>query len=199
MRHTIETAFGGLKANKSRSGLTILGIVIGITAIMVVMSVGRGAESLILNQIEGIGATSVFVEPGREPKGPSDFAEAFTDSIKDREVTALRKLQSQGLEDLSPMVMLAASVVYERETQRGSIQGIGPLIFSTLKLEPEEGLFFTEDDVRRETESHEKGLIIIPPGQVPFFLGKAVPLAVDNLDLVLHRGWERFADRYFND
>ena len=149
MRHTIETAFGGLEANKSRSGLTILGIVIGITAIMVVMSVGRGAESLILNQIEGIGATSVFVEPGREPKGPSDFAEAFTDSIKDREVTALRKLQSQGLEDLSPMVMLAASVVYERETQRGSIQGIGPLIFSTLKLEPEEGLFFTEDDVRQ--------------------------------------------------
>lgn len=58
---------------------------------------------------------------------------------------------------------------------------------------------FTVDDVRRETESYEKDLTIIPPDQIPPFLDKAVPLAVDNLDLVLRRGWERFADRYFND
>ena len=149
LQHVVETAFGGLRANRSRSALTILGIVIGITAIMVVMSVGRGAENLILNQIQGIGATSVFVEPGREPQGPSDFSEAFTDSIKDREVQALRKLGPSGLQDLTPMIMLAATVAQQRETRRSTVLGAGPLLFETLKLEPDEGTFFTEDDVRQ--------------------------------------------------
>lgn len=58
---------------------------------------------------------------------------------------------------------------------------------------------FTVDDVRRETEFYEKTLKIITPDRVPSYLAKAVPLAVDNLDLALRRGWERFADRYFND
>lgn len=151
IQHTIETALGGLKANRTRSALTILGIVIGITAIMVVMSVGSGAESLILNQIQGLGADAVFVEPGREPKGPSDFSEAFTDSIKDREVEALRRLQNQGVDDLSPMVMLAETAQFERETKRGNILGIGPLLFDSLKLSPDEGVFFTDDDVRQRS------------------------------------------------
>lgn len=148
LRHVAETALGGLKANRSRSALTILGIVIGITAIMVVMSVGTGAENLILNQIQGIGATSVFVEPGREPKGPSDFSEAFTDSLKDREVEAVRRLTGSGLKDLTPMIMLAATVAQQRETRRSNILGAGPLLFETLNLEPADGAFYTEDSVR---------------------------------------------------
>lgn len=47
--------------------------------------------------------------------------------------------------------------------------------------------------------SYEKEASILPPQDVPFYLTEAIPLAVDNLDLVLKRGWERFEDRYFDD
>lgn len=91
-RYTVSTALSGLKSNKTRSGLTILGIVIGITSIMLIMSIGQGAESLILNEIGGLGAETIVIRPGQEPRGPSDFADTlFSDSLKSRDLNALRK------------------------------------------------------------------------------------------------------------
>ncbi|MBI4389291.1 MAG: hypothetical protein HY580_03845 [Nitrospinae bacterium] len=58
---------------------------------------------------------------------------------------------------------------------------------------------FTEQDVRGRTLQREPDLKIIPPGQIGVYLDKAEPLALDNMDLVLRRGWERFAGRYLND
>ena len=75
-----RVALRGLSTNKSRSALTILGIVIGITAIIVIMSVGKGAQSLILSQVQGLGSKTIAVLPGRPPSGPSDFAQLFSDS-----------------------------------------------------------------------------------------------------------------------
>ena len=58
---------------------------------------------------------------------------------------------------------------------------------------------FSAEDVRRESRSYERRLETIPPSEVDEYLDRAVPLAVDELDLVLRRGWERFADRYLDD
>ena len=65
LKHSVKTAFGGLKTNKTRSGLTILGIVIGITSIILMMSIGQGAENLILNEISGFGAETIAIRPGQ--------------------------------------------------------------------------------------------------------------------------------------
>ncbi len=58
---------------------------------------------------------------------------------------------------------------------------------------------FNKTDVREMTRDYEENLEILSSFDVPFYLSNAVPLAVDNLDLVLRRGWERFTDRYFDD
>ena len=58
---------------------------------------------------------------------------------------------------------------------------------------------FNGKNMRSATRKYEKDLEIIIPEDVDFYLSKAVPLALDNLDLVLRRGWERFSDRYFDD
>ena len=106
IKHSFKTALQGLKTNKSRSLLTILGIVIGIAAIILVMSVGKGAEELILNQIRGLGAKTIIIEPGREPRGPSDFAELFTDSLKKKDVEALKNPSNvRGLAIIAPLVL----------------------------------------------------------------------------------------------
>lgn len=57
---------------------------------------------------------------------------------------------------------------------------------------------FNGKDMRSATHEYEEGLEIITPNDIPFYLTKAVPLALDNLDLVLCRGLDRFTDRYFD-
>ena len=69
IQHNFLTAIGGLRTNKARSILTILGIVIGIMAIIIIVSLGQGAQNLILGQIQSIGAKTIAVVPGREPSG----------------------------------------------------------------------------------------------------------------------------------
>ena len=54
LKHSIQTAVTGLTTHKSRSALTILGVVIGITSIILVMSLGQGAQNLILSQVNGL-------------------------------------------------------------------------------------------------------------------------------------------------
>ena len=77
--HTTNTAFKSLRANRARALLTILGIVIGVTAIILVVSLGQGAQNLILDQIKSMGAKTIIVGAGREPKGPSDAGQIFND------------------------------------------------------------------------------------------------------------------------
>lgn len=152
-RYIILTAHRAIRANKVRSGLTVLGIVIGITAIMLIVSIGTGAKSLILEQIQGLGAETIVLRPGREPKGPSDFAQTlFADSIKDREVEALRrKANVPDLVDLAPVVFISDSVSYGGETDRPSIFGWSAefmLRMTTAKVA--KGIIFDDADIRQE-------------------------------------------------
>jgi len=150
LKHTLNTAVAGLKTNKSRSILTILGIVIGVTAIILIMAVGRGGEELILGQIRGLGSRTIIIEPGREPEGPSSFAELFTDSLREKEVMALKKPSNvQGLKELTPVVMQPAVVARESESVRTNVLGASDLITKILDVYPSEGIFFSEEDIRQ--------------------------------------------------
>ncbi|MBI4232861.1 MAG: ABC transporter permease, partial [Chloroflexi bacterium] len=65
----LRVATGALAANKLRSALTVLGIVIGITAVIALMSVGRGAQAAVTERIQGIGTNLLFVQPGQATEG----------------------------------------------------------------------------------------------------------------------------------
>ena len=68
------TAISSLSRNKSRSMLTILGIVIGIAAVILMLSIGQSAQGLILDQVADLGSDLMFIEPsaGDPMSGPPD-------------------------------------------------------------------------------------------------------------------------------
>ncbi|HOZ53048.1 MAG TPA: ABC transporter permease, partial [bacterium] len=71
LKQAFRTSIKALKANKARSFLTMLGIIIGVASVIIIMSVGAGAQSLILGQIEGLGANLISVTPGKsDDQGP---------------------------------------------------------------------------------------------------------------------------------
>ena len=156
-KYSIRTAFRGLETNRSRSILTLLGIVIGITAIILLMSVGEGARDLILKQIQGLGSKTIAVIPGREPKGPSDFASVFLDSLKEKDVRALKNKGNVPYgEDVMPVVFGSVRLSYEEETYQATILGGGDaetenLISKIFDIYPERGFLFTPEDVSSRT------------------------------------------------
>ena len=148
IRHRFKTALTGLTTNRSRSFLTILGIVIGITAIMLVVSLGAGAQNLILGQVQGLGTNTIAIIPGREPTGPSDSAQLYSDSLKAKDVVALQnKANVPGLKSIMPTVLGGDVASYESNTYQVSIFGATDLMASIFDLNPSHGSFFTQDDV----------------------------------------------------
>ncbi len=149
LRHSFKTAVAGLRTHKSRSALTVLGIVIGITAIILVMSLGEGAQNLILGQIQGIGATTIAIVPGRQPKGPTDIISTFTDSLTKRDIDALeRKGNAPYVDAIMPIVFGSQSVAYERETYRPTIFGVTNLFAEIYDVYPVEGRLFTDEEIK---------------------------------------------------
>ena len=60
----LKVAFRALGRNKLRTALTMLGIVIGVGAVIVLVSIGQGAQSMVLDQISSMGSNMLFVQPG---------------------------------------------------------------------------------------------------------------------------------------
>ena len=89
LRKLLSTSASGLRTHKSRSLLTILGIVIGITSIIMVMSLGKGAQNLILQQIQSVGSKIIGIVPGRHPTSIVDSLSTFTDSLKKKDLDSL--------------------------------------------------------------------------------------------------------------
>lgn len=147
--YSLKTAIRGLTTNKSRSILTILGIVIGIAAIILIVSIGQGAQNLILQQIQGLGSNTIVVIPGRQPKGPADAAQVFSDSLKEKDLEALKKKSNvPGLKTIVPILFGGESATYQNEAYRLTIFGSAEQISEILDIYPDTGSFFTAEDVK---------------------------------------------------
>lgn len=153
LRSTISIAFKALIRNKSRSALTILGIVIGIASIMMIFTIGKGAESSILGELSGLGAETIVIRPGQEPSGPSDFADTlFSDSLTSADIVALQNPANvPTLESVSPGVVVPGSVSYGGETFTGITFGwSADMLEDAFNLYPETGSFFGEGEIKRK-------------------------------------------------
>lgn len=149
LKYYFKTASIGLGTYKSRTILTILGIVIGITAIILILSLGKGAQNLILSQIQSIGPKVIAIMPGRQPKGPTDILSTFTDSLKQRDLDALQnKSNVPHLERIMPVVFGSASAVYGSETFQPTILGVTDYFAQIYGIYPDEGRLFTDDEVK---------------------------------------------------
>ncbi len=150
-RYIFKNVLGGLKTNKSRSFLTILGIVIGIASVILIMSIGQSAKSLILSEVETLGGNFVQINPGKEPEGLTDMADIlFANSLKDREIDALKnKSNVPDLIDITPSLMVPGSVSYGGEVYKPTILGwSADWLGKIYKVYPEQGNYFTEDDIK---------------------------------------------------
>jgi putative ABC transport system permease protein len=148
LRQLAKTATAGLATNRSRSFLTILGIVIGITAIIIVMSLGQGAQGLILGEIQSIGSRVIGIVPGRQPTSPTDFLSTFTDSLKKSDLVALQnKSNVPHGATVMPVVFGSEAASWQTNTYQATLLGTTELFGDVYNVTTDEGEMFGADDV----------------------------------------------------
>ncbi len=91
----LKFSFKNLRANKKRSFLTILGIVIGVAAVIIIMAVGAGAQSLIFNQISAQGSNLIGILPGYSDENgpPASVMGVVVTTLKEDDAEALRQIK----------------------------------------------------------------------------------------------------------
>lgn len=150
LKHIILTSVRALRTHKSRSALTILGIVIGVSAIILVMSLGKGAEAMILDEVSGLGPETVVLRPGASM---ADITQTlYSQSITSSDLEALERKQNvPNLIEVIPFVITYEPIEYQGKVYRPSIMG-GPaeFMFTFLGVELAEGRLYTDDDIDQE-------------------------------------------------
>lgn len=108
---SIQTSIKGLLAQKLRTLLTMLGIIIGIASVILMTSLGKGVEGLILNQLESFGPDAVFIEPGggNQQGAPPNFSQLT--ALKYEDYQAIVRLQNVG--DAAPIKYVDATMSRE--------------------------------------------------------------------------------------
>lgn len=147
-----KIAIKALLLNRIRSFLTMLGIIIGITAVIILISAGRGAQSLILSSIKGIGSNLVFVIPGgtgRSAFAPPAAAQGIiVTTLVDEDVKALRNRNlAPDLEYVSPEVRGQFTVAYGRADELAAVAGEDENYWIVRSLDLASGAWFTRADV----------------------------------------------------
>jgi len=146
---TFKTAVVGLKTHKSRSLLTILGIVIGITSIILVLSLGQGAQNLILSEIQSIGPKMISIMPGRQPKGVTDIFSIFADSLKQNDLEALsNKGNVPHADKIMPIVFGSENLAYGPNTYQATLFGATDFFAGLYDMYPQRGRIFDADEIK---------------------------------------------------
>jgi len=143
----VRLATQAIRKNKMRATLTMLGIIIGVAAVIVMVAVGYGARSRIRAQINNLGTNMIVVTPGSSNTGGvSQGAQAFpTLSLDD--VDKIRK-DSQYVSAVSPVVVSRGQVVAQGGNWRTMIDGVDPDYQTIRNWDVDDGAFFGADDVQ---------------------------------------------------
>ncbi len=144
-KSNLEVALNGIKANKMRSALTMLGIIIGVSAVIIMISIGQGASKRITDEISSMGSNMLMVMPGAEQQGPVRGAGGSVNSLTMDDAKALAKLDK--VANVAPTVSGSATIAYGSETWTSQYNGTTPEQQVIKDLSITAGSFLTDEDV----------------------------------------------------
>lgn len=131
--------------NKIRSFLSMLGILIGVAAVIAMLALGEGAKTSMKESLKGLGSNLVMVRPGPRRTGGASLAIGIGSRFDFRDVDSLRKIK--GIKNISPTINGNCQIVYENNNSNTRIEGVGseyPIMHSLI---PKYGRFFNEEEV----------------------------------------------------
>ena len=148
---TIAVALRALRVNALRSGLTMLGIVIGVGAVIAMVAVGAGAQDRVNQQIESLGANLLIVFNSSGRQGGARLGAGSRLSLTLEDARALQT-EIDAVAFSAPTVRGSTQLIYGNLNWSTNTQGTTPEYFTVREWDVVEGRMFSADDVRRSAK-----------------------------------------------
>lgn len=147
-RELLRLAVGALGAHRLRSGLSMLGIAIGIAAVILLTSIGEGTRRYVLGQFTQFGTNILAVSPGRsETLGVPGVLGGTTHKLTIADAQAIARLP--GVEGVVPLAFGTGKVEHAERSRSVNVYGVTPAVTRVWRFRPQVGSFWPEGDAQR--------------------------------------------------
>jgi putative ABC transport system permease protein len=143
---TFRVALKAIANNKGRSFLSMLGIIIGVAAVIVMMAIGQGSKESVRKNISQMGTNIIMVRPGADMRGGVRQDPSSMQTLKIEDYNAIKQ-RAEYIMYVSPEVSASGQVIYGANNTNTSVYGESLEYMDIKQWEVEEGTCFTEQDV----------------------------------------------------
>ncbi|HXL79737.1 MAG TPA: ABC transporter permease [Pyrinomonadaceae bacterium] len=145
----IRVAFRALVRNKMRAALTMLGIIIGVSAVIAMVSIGQGAQQSVQDQIASIGTNLLFVSAGAQNVGGvrTGTGDTGTNTLTVEDLDAIKR-EVPSVSMVTPGINTRSQLIFGSQNWNTQIQGVSEQYPDIRKWNVQDGSFFTDADVR---------------------------------------------------
>jgi putative ABC transport system permease protein len=183
LTQTLRLALQALVRNRSRSLLTMLGVVIGVAAVIVTVAIGTGAKTSVANQINGLGSNLIVVMPGSVQTSGARTGNGGASTLTVQDGLAIANLQ--GVSAVSPSVNVRAQIIANGQNWQTAATGVAPTYTTVRNWDVGSGRFFTQSETDEAAKVVVLGQTVVsalfPDGSSPIgrtVLIKSVPFTV---------------------
>ena len=167
---TVPSAMAALRANKGRSILTTLGIIIGVAAVIAIVALGEGASASVSNQLAGLGTNLLTIMPGSTRSGGAQAGAGSSTTLKSSDADAIAQ-KIAGLTGVSPVVSGNSQIVFGGQNWSTRVQAVAPAYLPMNDWKISSGSAFTEQDNANANNVAVLGQTVVtnlfPNGQSP--------------------------------
>lgn len=171
----LKVALKAMNNNKMRCFLTMLGVIIGVGAVIAMLAIGQGSKNSIKAQISEMGSNMIMIMPGSENRGGVRQSGSDMQTLKPADYEALQR-EAEGILYMTPMVNSSGQWVNGNNNYPSQAQGVNAEYLDIRQRKVAEGEMFTEEDVRNSAKVCVLGKTLVdnlfPDGSDP--IGKVV-------------------------
>src|SRR5215204_812576 len=145
----VRIAYRALARNKMRAALTMLGVIIGVGAVIAMVSIGQGAQASVQAQISSFGTNLLFVSAGAQNVGGvrSGTGDSGTNTLTEEDLDAIKR-EVPSVSAVSPTINSRSQLVVGNQNWNTQVQGVSQDFPSIRKWTIQSGEFFSDSDVR---------------------------------------------------
>lgn len=174
-QNLLKIALRAIAANKMRSFLTALGIIIGIAAVITMLAIGQGSKASIKANIAEMGSNMIMISPGADMRGGVRQDASSMETLKQADYQSIKE-DCNYISAISPTVNSSGQWIYGNNNTQSSIYGVNQDYLSIRQLKVADGEMFTDTDIKAAAKVCILGQTVVdylfPDGSDP--IGKVV-------------------------
>ncbi|MBQ9559967.1 MAG: ABC transporter permease [Bacteroidaceae bacterium] len=160
LTNLLKVAITAIMSNKFRSFLSMLGIIIGVAAVIIMMAIGQGSKESVRKDLSKMGVNLLTVRPGGEMRGGVRLDPSAMQTLKMADYEALKE-ETKLVTHISPEVTASGQVIYGAKNTMTSMYGESPEYMDIKLWDIKDGDCFTEEDVKKSSKVCVVGTTIV--------------------------------------